>query len=311
MQNEKLAVIALVVIIAVALSGYLLATYWDDIFDTTDNDVIEGGLQIGDCADVNYIGRFQSNNSIFDTSYKDIAEDEGIYNELRPYEPLNIFVNPNLNLTVPEGYSNYTYSMIQGFLEGLVGMEKGETKIVTIPADKGYGIWNESLAKDYGLSPYPVSSVMDFEWDFERSLFQQYFPDTNISINNSFDWGEQMIGIADTITATITKVNDTNVTYLLDPKNGTSFTMPLFEWDVTIIIENTTSFTLKTDTYVGFITSIDLGYGFLHMKVVGLNETDINLAVNTDSPDLKFIGETLEFTLTVEEVYKTSQKDES
>jgi hypothetical protein len=201
--------------------------------------------------------------------------------------------------------------MIQGFLEGLVGMEKGETKIVTIPAEKGYGIWNESLAKDYGLSPYPVSSVMDFEWDFERSLFQQYFPDTNISINNSFDWGEQMIGIADTITATITKVNDTNVTYLLDPKNGTTFTMPLFEWNVTIIIENTTSFTLKTDTYVGFITSIDLGYGFLHMKVVGLNETDINLAVNTDSPELKFIGESLEFTLTVEEVYKTSQKDES
>jgi FKBP-type peptidyl-prolyl cis-trans isomerase 2 len=305
MQSEKIAVIALVVIIAGALSAYLLITYGADIFKSTP-DVDDNAIAIGDCVDVNYIGRFADNQTIFDTSYESIALSAGIYDENRTYEPLQIFVNPNGNLTKPANYTNYSASMIKGFLDGLIGMKKGENKTVTIPPEEAYGIWNESLAEEYGLSPYPTESVVDIEWDFERTMFIQYFPDVNLSVNTTFDWGAIMVGINDTINATITKINETNVTYNLLPINGTSFTMPLFNWDVIISVTNDTAFSIKTTTELGFTTSIDLGYNALHIKVVGLNETDINLAINMEAPDIKFVGQTLEFTLNPIDVYKTS-----
>ena len=308
MQSEKIAVIALVVIIAGALSAYLLTTYGADIFTPTSKPDT-GAIAIGDCADVNYIGRFADNQTIFDTSFESVARSAGIYDENRTYEPLKIFVNPDGNLSKPDGYTNYSSSMIQGFLDGLVGMKKGENKTVIIPPEKAYGIWNETLAEDYGLSPYPIDSVVNVEWDFERNMFTQYFPEVNTSVGVTFDWGATMIGINNTLNATITKVNDTNITYNLLPINGTSFTMPLFNWNVTIFVTNDTAFTLKTTTEIGFVTSINLGYSSLHIKVVGLNETDINLAINTDAPDVKFVGQTLEFTLSPVEVYKTSLEE--
>ena len=310
MQSEKIAVIALVVIIAGALSAYLLATYGADIFNTpTEPDT--DSIAAGDCCDVDYIGRFASNDTVFDTSLETVAVQAGIFDENRSYEPLKIFVNPNGNLTRPTGYSNYSSSMIQGFLEGLIGIKKGEEKTVTIPPENAYGIWDEQLAQDYGLSPYPVDSIVDTVWDFERTMFSQYFPEVNISVDTTFDWGATMIGINDTLLATITTVNDTNVTYELLPVDGTEFTMPLFNWDVSISVTNDTAFTLRTTTEVGFITSINLGYGSLHIKVTDVNETDIQLAINTEAPDVKFVGETLEFTLNPIEVYKTSLEEDN
>ena len=147
MENEKIALIALVVIIAGALtvfvvSGNIEGINLDEIFENLSIGQEQSGdavIEVGDCADVHYIGRFADNQTVFDTSYEDVAKDEGIYEESMPYEPLKIFVDPDGNMQVPEGYSNYSSRMIEGFLEGLIGMEEGETKTVTIPPEKAYG----------------------------------------------------------------------------------------------------------------------------------------------------------------------------
>ena len=310
MENEKIALIALVVIIAGALTIFLVSGNIDDIFGNLFDDQehsTDSTVQVGDCVDVNYIGRFADNNSVFDTSYENVAIDAGIYDEARTYEPLQIFVDTAGNLSSPEGYDNYTSSMIQGFLEGLIGMEKGENKTVTIPPEKAYGIWNQSLAESYGLSPYPIESPVDLVWDMEKSLFSQYFTDVNISTGTTFDWGFVMLGINNTINATITEINATNVTYMVNIVNGTSFKMPLFNWNVTILENNETSFLIRTSVNTGFTTTMNLGYGqSLHLKVMDVNETDITLAINQSAPEQKFIGETLEFTLEIVELYKTS-----
>lgn len=305
-----MALIALVVIIVVALTFFLVSANLDEILENfSQNDEQEGNdvVSIGDCVDVNYIGRFAENKTIFDTSYENVAKDEGIYNDARSYEPLNIFVNPEGTLETPEGYEEYTSFMIQGFIEGIVGMKQDETKTVLIPPEKGYGIWNQSLAELYGLSPYPVESPVEIEWDMERDVFLQYFSTVNLSVNNSFDWGLVMLGLNNTINATITNINETNVMYSVEPENGTTFNMPLFNWSVTIILKNETTFILKNNVEENFITTMDLGYGqSLHLKVLDVNETDINLAINMDAPERKFIGETLEFEIEIIAHYKTS-----
>jgi FKBP-type peptidyl-prolyl cis-trans isomerase 2 len=310
MENEKIALIALVVIIAGALTAFLISGNIEDIMDNlfSDQEQMDTIVEVGDCVDVNYIGRFADNQTVFDTSYEDVAKDEGVYNETMPYKPLKIFVDPEGNLQVPEGYSNYSSQMVEGFLEGLVGMKEGETKTVTIPPEKAYGIWNQTLAESYGLSPYPLESPVDITWDLERSLFSQYFSGVNLTIGTNFDWGFVMLGINNTINATITDLTDTNVTYEVNFVNGTSFPMPLFNWNVTVLTNNETTFLLRTSVEKDFVTTLNLGYGqVLHLKVVDVNETDITLALNQRAQNKKYIGQTLEFDLEVVTLYKTSK----
>jgi hypothetical protein len=80
-------------------------------------------IAIGDCADVNYIESYASNNTIFNSSGG---------------TPLKIFVSYNKSVTSPK--PGYTSEVIEGLTEGLIGMEEGQTKIIgPIPPEKAYG----------------------------------------------------------------------------------------------------------------------------------------------------------------------------
>lgn len=128
MQTEKIALVTLVIIVVVSLTVFLAAAY-TNIFD----DIFKEQLSIseGDCADVHYIGRYTSNNTIFDSSYTDVENKTG-------GTPLKIFASFDKNLTSPK--TGYTSEMIEGFMEGLIGIQEGETKTLgPIPPEKAYG----------------------------------------------------------------------------------------------------------------------------------------------------------------------------
>ncbi len=129
MQKEKIALIALVIIVISALSVFLVAVN-TDIFENLFKETPI--ISEGDCADVNYIGRYASNNTIFDTSYNTTENKTGGV-------PLQIFVSFNENETSPK--TGYSQGMIQGFMEGIIGMQEGQTKIIgPIPPEKAYGV---------------------------------------------------------------------------------------------------------------------------------------------------------------------------
>jgi len=129
MQKEKIALIALVIIVIAAISVFLIAVN-TDIFENLFKQKLT--ISEGDCADVNYTGRYTSNNTIFDTSYKYAQNKSG-------GTPLKIFIsNITTNATSPK--AGYTAGMIEGFREGLIGMQEGQTKIIgPIPPEKAYG----------------------------------------------------------------------------------------------------------------------------------------------------------------------------
>ena len=138
MQNEKIVIIALGIIIFGALSIFLATTYSEEIFDNLFPE--EKTIEFGDCADVNYIGKFE-NGTVFDTSYEDVANESGIYIENREYEPLKIFVTMNKSEAPPTDYPLYSSGIIDGFLEGLIGLKEGETATIgPIPPEKAYGV---------------------------------------------------------------------------------------------------------------------------------------------------------------------------
>jgi FKBP-type peptidyl-prolyl cis-trans isomerase 2 len=128
MQKEKIALITLVIIVIAALSVFLIAVN-TDIFENVFKEKLT--ISEGDCADVNYIGRYASNNTIFDTSYAFAENKSG-------GTPLKVFVSYNATATSPK--AGYTAGMIEGFMDGIIGMQEGQTKIIgPIPPEKAYG----------------------------------------------------------------------------------------------------------------------------------------------------------------------------
>lgn len=79
----------------------------------------------GDSVQVNYTGKLTS-GKVFDTSIKETAQKEGLYNPGRePYTTLNLVI----------GRGN----VIPGFDEGVMTMKKGGKSVLLIPSSLGYG----------------------------------------------------------------------------------------------------------------------------------------------------------------------------
>jgi hypothetical protein len=121
-----------------------------------------------------------------------------------------------------------------------------------------------------------------------------------------FDYGAVAFEQAGVLNASIVTVTDENVTYRLEPENGSSVELPLFNWTIVFIVENETAFTMRSLIEAGHIFSIESFYGSMHFKVISVNETHARLAMNLDAPEVRFIGATLLFEIEVVKVYKTS-----
>jgi FKBP-type peptidyl-prolyl cis-trans isomerase 2 len=129
MQKEKIALIALVIIVIAALTTFVIAVN-TNVFENLFKEKLT--IAEGDCADINYIGRFSSNNTIFDSTYTFPDNKSGA-------TPMKVFVSYDPNATSPK--AGYSAGLIKGFMDGLIGMEEGQTKTIgPIPPVDGYGV---------------------------------------------------------------------------------------------------------------------------------------------------------------------------
>ena len=314
MQLEKLATVGLAIIIVIAISGYILAdeNIRDNIFNNLfgeekngNKPIPTGAITYGDSVDVIYTGMFL-NGTVFDSNIESVAKQWGFYNASLSYVPAKVFVDPNYEFYPPEGYENYSNAYIPGFLEGLVGMEEGDVKNVTIAPEDAYGIWNESMAEMFGMGSYPLESVIESEITENKTALLSSFPDIDLTEGSVFDYGEIAFEQKNVLNASIINVTDENVTYKLIAENGSSVMLPLFNWTIEFIVTNDTHFTMRSLIEAGHVFSIDSYYGSMHFKVLSVNETHARIAMNLDAPEVRFIGQTLVFELRVVKVYKTS-----
>ncbi len=126
-DKTGLAILALTVIIVAALVAFIL------INSTIFNQPAANVIQEGDCVDLNYIGRYASNNTVFDSSYQYWENKSG-------GTPQNVFVSLNKSKLPPVGYENYSSGIIDGLMDGLIGLKEGQTTTIgPIPPEKAYG----------------------------------------------------------------------------------------------------------------------------------------------------------------------------
>jgi len=83
---------------------------------------------------VEYVGKHE-NGDVFDSSREEVAVEAEIAHPDRDYEPLGFEVGAG--------------EVVQGFEEGVVGMEEGETKEITVPPEKGYGELSDENVVEY------------------------------------------------------------------------------------------------------------------------------------------------------------------
>jgi hypothetical protein len=137
-------------------------------------------VKSGDSISVNYIGSFQD-GTVFDTSIEKVAKDYNIFTPGRAYKPLNFTVGKE--------------EAIKGFDEGVIGMIVGESKNLTIPPEKGYGLINPEEIQVFPIiQTLPVTSTLPRVFEIPLGQFQQTFgidwkvggivkiPDTNINL---------------------------------------------------------------------------------------------------------------------------------
>jgi len=251
MQNEKLAAILLVIVIVGSISVFLTVTYGEDILNALNGKKTgEKVIALGDCVDVNFIGRFASNNTIFASSYNDTINKIG-------GTPLNLFVSTNTSESPPTGYEDYTNLIddyyVKGLIEGLVGLKEGqEATIGPIPPEKAYGIYPK--AGDNFTIPDPSSGkdikiqFVDVTADETTTLF--------VVRMNYYSPGEKTTVYLSWENATVvTKINDTKVwMYTTPPEDRiTNFTWMSYDpynYITTIYPENTSSVTSINDTTI-------------------------------------------------------------
>lgn len=157
MDNEKIAIIALVIIIAGALSLFLVSSFGGDILDNLfDGSTTPSGgedvIEDGDCADVHYIGRYASNNTVFDSSYDDVDEKSG-------GSPLKIFVTTDATKQTPPGYANYTTDYIDGLISRLKGKEEGESYTLEIPPEEAYGKNKLDVGDQFQSTSFALNTI--------------------------------------------------------------------------------------------------------------------------------------------------------
>ena len=309
MHLEKTGIYALVALILITVTVASLYTFRGNIESLFAPPKV---VEIGDCVDVNYIARYASNGTVFATSYEDVAKENDIYDENISYEPLKIFVDPDGSRDIPKGFENFSsvppLGMKRGFIKYLIGMKEGESKTILLSPDEAYGTWNVSLAKSFGFYEIKREVTANCTQKVNKSQFSSFLPNVTIEKNVTFDGGYLFFGVENIMNATIIDVDNKNVTIQLLPKNGTTFTLPVINFTGKILYTNgSNNFTLHIDTEVNKTFTM-ASFFTVHCKVIAMNETTINMAINIYAPSISLVDQPVEVTLNVEKIYKTSKQ---
>ena len=288
--------IALLVLVIIIITALVVALFLPSLLQVKI-------IEIGDCAEVEYIGTFTSNGTLFTTTYSNTIHKTG-------GTPRNLFINPNKNLAIPSecGVTYVPAYMPPEAIRALVGMKEGETKNITLSPADAYGDWDTSLAEQYG-GTYPVNEIWDTNIEnITTSDFSNYFPDVQLKEGTIFDYWATAFGLNGILNAQITKIADGNVTFKMLPINGTTFTVPTFNWTAVILVTNDTAFTVHSNIPINHtFTFQDKNTNkTMYSKIVAVNETEATIALNNTAPSMKFVGQRLTYEFKVVKITKTT-----
>ena len=107
----------------------------------------------GDFVRVNFTGKIKDTDDVFDTTYEEIAQEAGIFDENKTYKAIPIVVGGNHLLPAIE--------------EAIIGLDTGDKKTIEVDSENAFGARNPSLIqlvpmrefKKQGMTPVPGMKI--------------------------------------------------------------------------------------------------------------------------------------------------------
>lgn len=256
-------------------------------------------VTIGDKVYVDYTGTLVD-GTVFDTSIESVAKENNMFMAGRQYKPLQF--------TVGNG------EVVQGFDKGVIGMEAGETRTLTISPELGYGLSNPDSIKAY-LREEVVPTKLPRTIEINHEQFEQSFgdahevgnivtvPGTNLSLtvkevstkillSYNFEVGEILPSQGTPWNQTVIAIDETNVTVAYGVEKGDIIQFPNTEWNTTVLDVTADNITIKHNEIPD--TEIQTMYGVIK---VSFNETSIIIDQNHE-----LAGKTLIFDVTLKSI---------
>ena len=106
-------------------------------------------IENGNFVRVNFTGKIKETDEVFDTTYDEIAQEAGIFDENKTYKPIPIVVGGN--------------HLLPSIEEAIIGLDAGESKTVEVESENGFGPRDPKAIqlipmrefKKQGMTPYP------------------------------------------------------------------------------------------------------------------------------------------------------------
>ena len=212
----------------------------ENIYNTSTNET-KNIIELGDCVDLNYIGSYASNGTVFDSSYLDTTNKTNA-------TPLKVFVSLE-NEAAPQYYDQYSSGLIEGFMEGLIGLELNQTTTIgPIPPEKAYGVEPqigdtinvscEMFGQELNLEFIDIVENAEVPPDFQDIITT----DTTtlyIMKDNSYHVGQTFtLYQAWFNSSVVTKINDTMIWLETTPPTDKMYNFTWIELDTTTGYEN-------------------------------------------------------------------------
>jgi hypothetical protein len=279
-DKTAIAVALLTIIIVVALATYIAAAYYPDIIENLFKE--EKSIELGDLADVHYIGRYASNDSIFDSSYEDPENKIG-------GDPLQVFVTLDLSESPPDEYGTYSNMIgedfVKGFIEGLIGLKIGQTDTIG-PLDP---------EKAYGVTP-KVGDIIEYSGGGEEIILKVVDIQENKPMPAELEQIKEVYGWGNITTIYVLKDESHYIGEFIDIYTSDMFGTPLWENSTTVTKINETllwTYTTPNEDNYNNLTWIDskLDEGYQinfpeeSTNIASINETSFTIihtpAINT------------------------------
>lgn len=199
-----------IIFIALSLSLLTSCTLWNKSAETpVENTASETKKEIAAGANsmvsLNYTLRTDSpSGKVVDTSVESVAKENGLYNSGAPYKPFEFVIGSN--------------QVVPGFEAGVMGMKKGEKKLIEVAPKDGYG----EATIERTVNKYEIAPLFTITTD------KRNFSDKNTETLPLSTFGEEAkdITVGKTltggagITAKVIKLDGENVTLEIDNKNN-------------------------------------------------------------------------------------------
>lgn len=232
----------------------------------TSTSLLANVVELGDIVSVDYILKLD-NGSIVDTSIASVANESGIFNPNRKYEPLTFQIGPKSGL-------------VKGFTNAVIGMKVNETKEVAVKPEDGYGLYDPS--KVYPMPLYYNQSKYE-------EVPKAYFDEDNITLE------EDKVIFSDLGMVAIKNFTNETVTIMYIMSVGKKFTFNGIPQEVV----NSTNSTLVI--MLNFVEGKQYLIGpngkQKLTRVLEINETDAVLDENH-----QLAGKVLHFTITLRSI---------